>query len=195
MDEPRRGARVSDAERAAVDERLKQAHVQGRLSLDELGERSGRCWQARTVGELADVVADLPEQAIPAQMTADHPQTSSRDWGGLAKKAVGVGAVAVAAGWFVVPTVAADDGFSLFSSRVVQASSSDDRVEVGTMFGSVTVVVPADARVTTEGTLIFGSVECQDACDGSGTRDVVVDANGAFGSVDIQRAAGAGADG
>ena len=55
------------------------------------------------------------------------------------------------------------------------------------MFGSTRVVVPADARVQVEGVRIFGGTNCRAACDGSGTRDVVVDANGAFGSVNIQR--------
>ena len=83
--------------------------------------------------------------------------------------------------------IAADDATAIFSSRVVQATPQDPDVEVGVAFGSVEVVVPDDARVTTDGTLLFGSTDGDAACDGTGTRDVVVDARGAFGSVDIVR--------
>lgn len=58
MSEP--GLRVSDAERDAVAERLRQATAEGRLTPEELEERLGRALGALTRGELDAVVADLP---------------------------------------------------------------------------------------------------------------------------------------
>ena len=55
------------------------------------------------------------------------------------------------------------------------------------LFGNVQVVVPDDARVDTEGLLVFGGTDCEAACSGTGTRVVTVDARGAFGSVDVVR--------
>jgi hypothetical protein len=49
------------------------------------------------------------------------------------------------------------------------------------------VTVPADARVRVEGGVAFGNVRCAAACDGSGQREVVVDASGAFGNISVLR--------
>jgi hypothetical protein len=65
------GLRVSDAERDAVAERLRQATAEGRLTPEELEERLGRALGALTRGELDAVVADLP---APRR----HPGGSSR---------------------------------------------------------------------------------------------------------------------
>jgi Domain of unknown function (DUF1707) len=51
---------VSDAERGAVEAELSDACAQGRLSLEELSERLDRASAARTRGELAGLVGDLP---------------------------------------------------------------------------------------------------------------------------------------
>ena len=55
--------RVSDAERAAVQERLRSAVGAGQLELEEFDERAKTLWAAKTRGELHRVTADLP--ALP----------------------------------------------------------------------------------------------------------------------------------
>jgi hypothetical protein len=52
--------RASDAEREQVVERLREASVEGRLTLAELTERTEAAYLARTHAELAQVTADLP---------------------------------------------------------------------------------------------------------------------------------------
>jgi hypothetical protein len=52
--------RISDAERSAVQERLRRAHEIGQLDLGEFDDRVRSVWSARTRGELAHVTADLP---------------------------------------------------------------------------------------------------------------------------------------
>ncbi|BCJ63539.1 DUF1707 SHOCT-like domain-containing protein [Polymorphospora rubra] len=52
--------RVSDRDREAVVTRLGTAAGEGRLSLAELGDRSGQAYAAKTYGELEALVADLP---------------------------------------------------------------------------------------------------------------------------------------
>jgi hypothetical protein len=54
-----RDLRASDADRDQVIELLGQAAADGRLSLDEHAERAGRAHEARTLGELATLTADL----------------------------------------------------------------------------------------------------------------------------------------
>src|SRR5215218_7273531 len=51
---------ASDAERERHAELLREHAAQGRLTVDELEERLDRVYAARTHGELAPVVADLP---------------------------------------------------------------------------------------------------------------------------------------
>ena len=55
--------RVSDAERDAVLRMLGDHAAVGRLTLDELEDRSGRALTAKTRGELATLTSDLPREA------------------------------------------------------------------------------------------------------------------------------------
>jgi Domain of unknown function (DUF1707) len=56
------GLRASDAERERVADALRRHHVEGRLDTEELQERLERCYAARTTGELAPLLADLPSE-------------------------------------------------------------------------------------------------------------------------------------
>jgi hypothetical protein len=60
--------RVSDVERAAVQERLRAAVAAGQLDLHDFDIRVTTVWQARTRGELTRVTADLP--AVPERPPA-----------------------------------------------------------------------------------------------------------------------------
>ncbi len=57
--------RVSDVERAAVQERLREAVGAGQLDLHEFDTRVTTVWQAKTRGELTRVTADLPAVPTP----------------------------------------------------------------------------------------------------------------------------------
>ena len=52
--------RASDADRERVAEELRRHHLDGRLDTEELQERLGRCYAARTGADLAELLADLP---------------------------------------------------------------------------------------------------------------------------------------
>lgn len=54
------GTRASDAERDRAADALRRHHADGRLSTDELEERTGRAYAATTLGELDQLFADLP---------------------------------------------------------------------------------------------------------------------------------------
>jgi Domain of unknown function (DUF1707)/Cell wall-active antibiotics response 4TMS YvqF len=56
---------ASDAERQQATALLKQACVEGRVTLDEFGDRMRRALAARTRGELADLTHDLPPTPAP----------------------------------------------------------------------------------------------------------------------------------
>jgi Flp pilus assembly protein TadB len=52
--------RASDADREGVIDRLREAAGEGRLEPDELAHRVDGALRARTYGDLAELVADLP---------------------------------------------------------------------------------------------------------------------------------------
>jgi hypothetical protein len=64
--------RASDVERERYAEVLREHAAQGRLTVDELDERLDRVYAARTHGELAPVVADLP---APTPTNPQPPST------------------------------------------------------------------------------------------------------------------------
>lgn len=65
--------RASDADRERIAQVLQDAHADGRISLDELEERLGTVYAARTLGELAGLTLDLlPAEQQPLQLD-DRP--------------------------------------------------------------------------------------------------------------------------
>ncbi|MGH3184499.1 MAG: DUF1707 SHOCT-like domain-containing protein, partial [Streptosporangiaceae bacterium] len=67
MTDPDDSLRVSDAERDVTLRLLGDHAAVGRLTLDELEERSGRALAAKTRGELATLTSDLPQEGGQAQ--------------------------------------------------------------------------------------------------------------------------------
>lgn len=180
--------RVGDSARREVDAQLQKAQAEGFLTLAEYDERAAQCWSAKTRRDLDVLTSDLPDLAdgdppARAEEAPSPAETSDPDrrgtWAGLIPPAV------LALGVLLLGSYVAtsDDGASVFGERVV--SAADGSIQVGVLFGSATVVVPNDAQVVQEGLLMFGGVDCLAACTGQGEREVVIDARGAFGSVDI----------
>jgi hypothetical protein len=67
--------RASDADRDRVAEILRDALAEGRLTHEEHSERIDAAYQAKTVGELAPLVRDLP---APGGSTAPRPTAAPR---------------------------------------------------------------------------------------------------------------------
>src|SRR5262245_61743571 len=65
---------ASDAEREGTCEVLRQASVDGRLTLDEFSVRIERALAARTRAELLDITADLPAPVPGAQPVRAMPR-------------------------------------------------------------------------------------------------------------------------
>ena len=70
--------RVSDAERERVAEFIREQALEGRLDSEELEERLGLAYSAKTAGELEDLIADLPHRLVsrrakPPTRQQKHP--------------------------------------------------------------------------------------------------------------------------
>ena len=59
------GLRASDAERERAAEVLRRHHADGRLTTDELEERTERAYAATNRGDLDELFADLPRLRAP----------------------------------------------------------------------------------------------------------------------------------
>jgi hypothetical protein len=77
-DQRRASLRASDADRERFVESLRQHHVDGRLTADELAERTERAYAARILGDLDAVATDLPplQPAVPAPGPDPGPGTA-----------------------------------------------------------------------------------------------------------------------
>ncbi len=203
MEAPLPEIRIGDRERREVDDRLQAALTDGVLTLSEYDERLKECWAAaHTRSDLDALTRDLPEphrpdavdvaRPAPAVPTAAAPVRARRQ-GRVAGRLFAV-LLVLAATWGL-RVIGADDGASVFTSRVVQVGGTQGRVQVSTLFGSTRVQVPDGVRVRTSGTVILGSVNCDDAClVPAGAREIVVEANGCFGSVNVVTSAEVAAD-
>lgn len=178
--EPQPEIRIGDRERQATDERLRAAHADGVLTLAEYDERAAACFAARTQSELDVLVRDLPpapgapslvKSTTPAQQPAPAPVRQNAGRGRNALIGIGIVALGVFAGTQVI---GAADGVSMFGSNRVTVAPGDDRVDVGMMFGTVTVVVPEGMQASPSGFVIFGSKNCEQACQpgAAGSRQV-----------------------
>lgn len=189
MEEPRPEVRIGDRERRAVDAHLQQALADGVLTLSEYDERAAQCWAARTRSELDALTRDLPEYRPEPDTTptpaapstpADEPR---RDVGKRVKGGI-LGVVLAAGALFLGGQAVTADAVSVFGGRTLHVTPGQDRVDVASLFGGVTVVVPDDVRARVTGATLFGGTDCEQACRRPG-REVVVDVVGAFGGVNV----------
>ncbi len=88
--------RASDADRERAVAALQRHTADGRLTLDEFGERVSRALAAATHGELADLIRDLPadlpaaEQALGAPAFHSHQLVVAFLLAALALAVIGV---------------------------------------------------------------------------------------------------------
>ncbi len=102
--------RVSDVERAAVQERLRRAVGDGQLDLHDFDARVQSVWASKTRGELLRVTADLPEPPPPPPAPGRRPVFSDTDGGTAMRVLTIVWACAVAVNLVVWATVSLATG-------------------------------------------------------------------------------------
>src|SRR5260370_19708754 len=145
---PPRSLRASDADRERVVAVLAGAAADGRLTLEEHTERVARAYSARTLGDLAELTADLAEAAAqPLRLDASKP-------------ALGIfGNDARAGRWVVPESFAATAIFGEGSLDLTDALLQRPHVllHATAIFGNVHVLVPAGGNLEVSGTSIVGS--------------------------------------
>lgn len=138
--------RASDAERDAALGVLREAVAEGRLTLEELGERTGAALAARTRPELELVTADLP--AVPAA----PPGRGTRWLVGL------LGGDDRAGRWRIAPrcTVVNVMGGCDLDLREAIVEAPETVITVWSLMGGSDVIVPEGVAVEMGGFALLG---------------------------------------
>ncbi|MGY1723174.1 DUF1707 domain-containing protein [Blastococcus sp. SYSU DS0533] len=177
---PPPAVRVSDAEREAVVARLQKAVGEGRLDLDEFGQRAEAAYAAVARAELDGLVADLPPDApSPVQIVGQRPAREVTSVFGDITLTV------AAAPPQRVGTVFGDVRIDLRGLR-----TDADRIDLTltTVFGDVDVILAEGVDGELHGRTVFGDrkVELAPVPRLAGTPLVVVHARAVFGDLRLR---------
>lgn len=158
MSEPEH-LRISDAERHAVAERLREAAGDGRIDLTELDERLEATYAARTYADLVPITVDLPSTstpvptapkapAVPTPSAVARPQRHLAMMGGFERTGV----------WTVPPamTVTCVIGGATLDLREARWAGRECVITVRALMGGATIVVGPEVDVVLEGVGIMG---------------------------------------
>lgn len=161
--QPRRAdLRVSDADRHAVADILREAAGEGRLDIDELEERLDETYKAKTYADLEPITQDLPvagrAPVMPATPAAgavpvvysegDASDSASAFLSNVERKGVWV-----VPQQFSVNAVLGDANIDL---REAHYSAREVVITATSVLGSVKVTVPPHVHVIVEGNGVLG---------------------------------------
>lgn len=195
--------RASDADRERVADILREALAEGRLDMEEFGERLDATYAARTYGELAPITRDLPgpgTAVAPAVSLTKDPQPAG-DWAG---RIVGDGdagtstwAVAVMSGFQRKGRWTAPRRFNCFAFwgggeiDLREAYFADREIVINAVaiMGGVDVIVPPGVEVVVRGVGIMGGFDHrEEGVPGEpGAPRVIVTGLAFWGGVGVQR--------
>jgi hypothetical protein len=171
--------RASDADRDAVVTRLQTALGEGRIDLDEFGQRAAAVYDATTLAELDEVVADLPSDARPPVEIVGMraPEIVSTVFGDVRL-----------AGGSVPQRVSTVFGDVRVDLRGLRTDA--DRVDLyaSTVFGDVEVIVAEGVDAELQGRTVFGDRRTDLAAVPrlAGTPRIVVHARTMFGDLRLR---------
>jgi Domain of unknown function (DUF1707)/Cell wall-active antibiotics response 4TMS YvqF len=172
--------RASDADREAVITRLQAALGEGRINLDEFGQRAEAVYAATTTAELARLTADLPAQgSTPVEIVGRRAAEEMRSVFGDIALTVGSAPPQRAS------TVFGDIRIDLRTLR-----TDADRIDIylSTVFGDIDVIVAEGVDAVLEGRAWIGDrkVELAPVQRLPGTPLVVVHARTGLGDLKLR---------
>lgn len=175
--------RASDAEREAVVELLREASVEGRLTLAELTDRTEAAYSATTHAELALLTQDLPAGASAAA-PVERREGKKRRW------FVGVLGDAKRRGtWRIDQELGAVAVMGDVVLDLREAEVRTDMVEIMavSVMGDVKIIVPDGVNVDLDGMSILGDkrVDVQQAPQGVNAPVVRVHGYAIMGDVKV----------
>lgn len=181
--------RAADSDRERVAEVLRQAAGDGRLTLDELDERLGQVYSARTYAELEPLTSDLPQSAHATQVA---PAADDRV-GGTPTSHIGIAIMGGfrRSGHWVVPrnfSALALMGGGTLDLRDARFAEQQVTIRALAVMGGVEIVVPQDAEVHVHGIGIMGGINQPSTQPGRpGAPRIVVVGLALMGGIDVKR--------
>jgi hypothetical protein len=172
--------RASDADREAVVARLQSALSEGRIDLDEFGQRAEAAYAAVTRAELDLLVSDLPRNAPPPIeiVGTRTPEEVTSVFGDIALTSRSTPPRRVG-------TVFGDIRIDL---RGLRTSAERIDLYLSTVFGDIDVIVAEGVDAELQGRTVFGDrkVELAPVQRLAGTPLVVVHARAVFGDLRLR---------
>lgn len=148
LEEPSRPVvRASDADREATVTRLQTAVGEGRIDLDEFGQRVDAAYAATTTDELDALLADLPGDRVEIVGEVVDPGPVSSVFGDI-KLTATTGVPRKAATFF---------GDVRIDLRGLRTAEDTVYLQLSTFFGDVEVIVSEGVAAQLEGWTFFGS--------------------------------------
>jgi len=151
--------RASDVERRRVIATLQAACVEGRLNLDEYGQRVENALAARTRAQLEALLVDLPaETGTGEELGLASPSRASRA-GRVSSTLAVLGSAQRSGFWRLAEDsrVVAVLGSCKIDLRSARISAAVTTLEVASVLGSIDVIVPAGVEVDLEVHAVLGS--------------------------------------
>jgi Domain of unknown function (DUF1707)/Cell wall-active antibiotics response 4TMS YvqF len=199
-EQPNLDLRASDADRERVAEHLREAVAEGRLDMEEFGERLDATYKARTYGELAPITSDLPVPGVvvPAVNLVKEPTLQgsweSRIVGGEGTSQWGV---AVMSGFerkrrWIVPrrfNAVTVMGGAEIDLRDADFAAREVEINCVAIMGGVNIVVPPGVEVVVRGIGIMGGFDTrEEGVPGEpGAPRVIVTGFAFWGGVGVER--------
>src|SRR4051794_2824936 len=150
----RHAVRASDAERDAAVARLQSALAEGRITVDEFGERAQAAYAATTTDQLGPLLADLPARAAAAQVEV----VGSRPPATLVSV---MGAVRLDARSALPRRVRTGFGDIRVDLRDLRTDAEVVELELTTVLGDVDVVVAEGVDAELDGWTVIGKREVE----------------------------------
>jgi hypothetical protein len=187
--------RASDEDRERVAAVLRQAAAQGRLGLDELDERLGTVYAARTYAELEPVLRDLPGPgvvyAVGTPAAAGVPVGASPGLTPTSSNAVAIMGGFTRKGPWVVPgrfDCLAFWGGGEIDLREARFAEGEVTIRAVAVMGGIQIIVPEHAEVHVAGIGVMGGFS--DEASGAGELNaprIIVTGFAFWGGVDVRR--------
>ena len=152
--------RISDSDRDRAAEVLREAHAEGRISIDELDERLTSVYNAKTFADLVPVTRDLPA----TQDAAAAPAPARGRIGGTARFTLSLAILGGASreGQWVVPpeyTAVATLGGIKLDMRDATFAEAETTIKAVAVMGGMEITVPEDADVEVGAFGLMGGVD------------------------------------
>jgi len=182
--------RISDTDRDRAAEVLREAHAEGRISIDELDERLTSVYNAKTFADLVPVTRDLP--ATQDAATAQAPALGRI--GGTARFKLSLAILGGASrdGQWVVPpeyTAVATLGGIKLDMRDATFAEAETTIKAVAVMGGMEITVPEDADVEIGAFGLMGGVDHGGEGPGApGAPRIRITGVAVMGGIEVKRA-------